>query len=533
MIKFFPLLLACATLTACTLIPDFEQPKIAAGAAFKEAPTEPVSDGSWKLADTKAADYFAKGEWWRIYGDAQLNALMQAALKHNPTLEVARERLVQARAQVDVADSNLYPDVTVGAGPTRQKYSKSSQEAQGFGGGEDPKPFTLYRANATFEYGLDLFGRARSNSRAAEATARSEEATFRAAQLNLQADVAENYFALRSLTQEEKLLKRTLKLREDTYNITRKRYEIGDVSDLDVASAEGERAATLALLHAVERQRAASEHALATLTGKAPALFRIALRPLKDAPPEVPAGLPSSLLERRPDIAAAQGAMAAANARIGVARAAFFPSITLTANGGFESQELGDLFNWSSRTWALGPIAGTALTAPLFTGGRNSANLAIAKSSFRQAVATYRAQVLTAFRETEDALSDLRTGRAETAAQEVALAASRRAFRIARAQYENGFISYPVLLDNERNLLAAERGLVQARGQHYVASITLIRALGGDWGQSSAMPEASALTPVTPEKADNSPSKAAKPAEGAGENGELPENMPFKRQGTP
>jgi multidrug efflux system outer membrane protein len=235
----------------------------------------------------------------------------------------------------------------------------------------------------------------------------------------------------------------------------------------------------------VQRLRAASEHGLAVLLGKAPAEFSLAPTPLQPVNLRVPPGLPSALLERRPDVAAAERAMAAANARIGVAKAAFFPSLTLTGTGGFESATLGDLFKWSSRAFLLGPLAGTALNVPIFDGGRRKGNLANARAVYEEDVANYRQQVLNAFREVEDNLSDMRILEAQTQAQSDAVNASQRAADLSRTQYAEGAVDYLNVIDAQRSVLQAKRAAVQLQGVQAAATVNLIRALGGGWGDAA------------------------------------------------
>lgn len=494
--KFILGLLAFTALTACDLAPDLKQPKVDIPAAFKEAPVadeQPIADGKWAPANPAMAEQFGKDEWWRVFGDERLNELVASAHKESPTLEAARQRLQQTRAFTKAEESRLWPDITAGGGVSRQKYSASNPN---FPPGVPVKPFTLYNAEVAIDYGLDLFGRARNLAKAAQEREEGAEQAYRAARITLAADVAEAYYRLRGLRAEEATLKRNLDLRGETVDITRKRYEIGDVSDLDLARAEGEAAATKADLFAVEQQRAIVEHALAMLTGKPPASFTIDTTEIIAPPPAIPQGLPATLLERRPDIAQAEHEMAATNAEVGFARGAFFPSINLGASFGYQASEAGSLFDWSSRTWLLGPATGTLLSMPIFTGGRNSANLAVAKSTFREAVANYRSQVLVAFRETEDALSGVRTAQGQASAQEDAANAAQRAYKVAKLQYDNGFIGYLERIDTERSLLAAQRGQARARAEQYVATVTLIRALGGGW--DIQVPQPGPAQPASP-----------------------------------
>lgn len=512
-------------LVACDLSPEFSVPKTEAPTVWKEVEATdglPVEDGNWKKVDEASFDAFGQGTWWKLFADSRLDALIDAGMQHSPTLEAARERLVQARQQEDIAESSLWPEVTGGAGANRQRQSSANPNIPP---GMAAKPYTLYRAQLGVDYGLDIFGRARNALEAAEQRGEAERALLRATQLTLQADIAEHYFTLLALTEEETMLARSILLRKETLGLARKRYEIGEVSDLDVARAETELATTEADIQSVSQQRAVTEHLLATLTGKAPADFIMpdcVLRAgstdscdLMSPPPQIPAGLPSSLLERRPDIARAAHELAARNAQIGVARAAFFPSIDLTASFGYESSSLGSLTDWSSRTWLLGPVSGTFMSLPIFTGGRNTANLLLSKSAYREQVATYRGTVLTAFREVEDSLAGIRTARERGLSQGKALAAGRRAYRIARLQYDSGYTDYLTLIDAERSLIAAARGEVQARGLQYVSTVTLIRALGGGWGDvkdgTSLMP-ASAQPAEKPKESTKKPVAAPAPA---------------------
>lgn len=494
-------LLAFTALTGCDLAPDYSKPDIDIPTAFKEAPptdTSPIVDGQWAAANPAMAEAFGKDEWWKVFGDDTLNQLVATAYKESPTLKAARARLQQSRAFTRAEESRLWPDITLGGNAIRQKYSASNPN---FPPGVPVKPFTLYSADATIDYGIDLFGRARNLAKAAQARETGAEETFRAARIALAADVSEAYYRLRGLRSEEATLKRNLALRTETVGITRKRYEIGDVSDLEVARAEGEEATTKAELFAVEQQRAIVEHALAILTGKPPAAFDITTTEIVDTPPTIDQGLPSTLLERRPDVAQAEREMAATNAEIGYARGAFFPSVDIGASFGYQASELGSLFDWSSRTWLLGPAAGTLLSVPVFNGGRNSANLAAAKAQFRGAVANYRAQVLVAFKEAEDALSGVRTAKGAAVAQEQAANAAQRAYRVAKLQYDNGFIGYLERIDAERSLLSAQRGQARARADQYVATISLIRALGGGWD----VPVANAAPPAAHDEATHDP----------------------------
>ncbi|SAL41833.1 multidrug efflux system lipoprotein [Caballeronia cordobensis] len=477
-------LMAALLLVGCSLAPTYEKPDVNAPSAYKETPALQASEaGTWKAA--QPSEEMLRGEWWTIFADATLDDLEKQAQDANQNLRAAAARVKEARAINQTARAGLFPTLDAGFGPTREKFSPASQFLPPNG---NVPAQTLWRAQASVSYEVDLFGRVANTVQAANAETQQSEALFRSVQLALQADVAQNYFNLRELDAEADVYTRTVQLREQALKLVQKRFNEGDISELDLARAKSELATARSEAMTVQRLRAASEHSLAVLLGKAPAEFTMAANPLKPVTIRVPPGLPSSLLERRPDIAAAERAMAAANARIGVAKAAFFPSLTLTGLGGFESATLGDLFKWSSRTFLLGPFAGTALNIPIFDGGRRKGNLANARAIYEEDVASYRQQVLVAFREVEDNLSDLRILEDQTATQEDAVKASVRAAQLSRTQYTEGAVNYLDVIDAERTVLQTQRSSVQLQGAQAISTVNLIRALGGGWGDAMPKP---------------------------------------------
>jgi len=383
------------------------------------------------------------------------------------------------------AHAGLFPSLDAGFGPTRERVSASSLFEPD---GTNVPQQTFWRAQASASYEVDLFGRVASTVDAASADTQRSEALYRSVLLALQADVAQNYFALRELDSEAEVFAQAVRLREQTLKLVTRRYAEGEITELDVSRAQAELATAQSDAMTVQRLRAASEHSLAVLLGSAPAEFSMAADRLTPVELRIPPGLPSSLLERRPDVAAAERAMAAANSRIGVAKAAFFPSLTLTGTGGFESATLGDLFKWSSRAFLLGPLAGTALNIPIFDGGRRKGNLANARAVYEEDVAAYRQQVLVAFREVEDNLSDVRIVEAQTKTQNEAVEASQRAADLSRVQYTEGAINYLDVIDAERTVLQARRAAIQLQGVKAASTVNLIRALGGGWGDAIPQP---------------------------------------------
>lgn len=485
---------ATLILAACSMAPAYKAPVADATAQFKEASpawsqeTATALDGStWKAA--LPSEDAARGDWWKIFNDAYLDDLERRALEANQDLRAAAARVKEARALNQVARADLFPTVGAGLGATRQQPSAASQ---GLPDGTHVQPSTVYRAQANVSYEVDLFGRVASSVDAAKAETERSEALFRSVQLALQADVAQNYFTLRELDAELAVYARAVALREDALRLLKSRFAEGDISEVDVLRSEAELATARSAAMTAERLRAASEHSLAVLLGKTPAEFSMPASPLVAVNLRIPAGLPSSLLERRPDIAAAERAMAAANARIGIAKAAFFPSLSLTGTGGFESSSFGNLFKWSSRSFLLGPLAGTALSIPLFDGGRRKGDLANARATFDERAAGYQQQVLVAFREVEDNLATLRILEDQTRTQGEAVAASTKAAELLRAQYTEGATNYLDVIDAERSVLNARRDAVQLEGLQAIATVNLIRALGGGWDDTANPPPVAA-----------------------------------------
>lgn len=454
------------TLASCSLAPKFMLPDTQTPEVFREA------EGVWK--EGQPAAHLEKGEWWKVFNDDVLNKLQAEALTGNQTLAAMAARVKQARQTARIATSYMFPGVDGTGGATRQK---PNAVARGMGGGGDLAIEDSYRLGANLTYELDLFGRVLDSHRAARADAQSAQALFENTKLSMQADIADLYFTARALDADIALLSDTLKIREESLNILKKRLEVGVITELDIAESVVDLETTRSNYQAALQQRKETETALAVILGIPPAHFQLTTKPFDIALPVIPAGLPSQLLERRPDIASAQQNLAAANARIGIARAAFFPVLNLTASGGFEAATLGDLFNWSSRSWALGPL----MTVPIFGGGRAVANYKRSKDIYEETVAEYRQQVLVAFKDVEDSLSSMKTLADQSASQQVAEAAAKRAEEIAGKRYESGDVGYLESITARRNALEAQRNGIRIDRNRLVATVRLIRALGGGW----------------------------------------------------
>ncbi|MGH8807064.1 MAG: efflux transporter outer membrane subunit [Noviherbaspirillum sp.] len=467
--KFAPLL-AALILAGCAA-PELRAPQIEVPSGFKE---EATVDSRWKPAQPAEAQ--PRGEWWKAFNDSTLNKLIEDATAANANLAAAAARVKQARAIAGIAEADRIPAVNAELGGQRARLSTTDA---GLPQGSAVAPGNAYRGRLTASYEVDLFGRVANNVSAAQADAEGSEATFRSVLLALQADVAQTYFRLRATDAELAFLNETVRLREENVRINQRRYDLGDLGELDLSRSKTELATTRSDAIALDRQRAQLEHALAVLLGKPAAAFSADNNPLlaSSSLPGIPAGLPSALLERRPDIAAAQRAMIAANARIGVAKSAMFPALRLTAAGGASSADLSDLFTWSSRSWVLGAL----LSLPVIDGGRNRANIARSEAALEESVATYRQSVLAAFAEVEDNLSGLRTLAGQAQSIDDAVTSARRSAELANKLYQAGRSSYLDVLDAQRNLASVERNAVQLRGTRATTTVALIRSLGGGW----------------------------------------------------
>lgn len=486
------MLLAMQVIAGCAA-PDFRQPDVPTPSAFKESNatssiavstesldgrSDGAATGQWKAA--QPAESSPRGEWWTAFSDPALDALEDEAFAANGDLVAAAARIQQARALLRGAEADRYPQVGLGAEALR---GRSSDASLGVPQGSKVPTANFFQTGIRASYEIDLFGRVANNVNAAKADAGATEATYRSVLLTLQADVAQTYFQLRESDAELALLKETVRLRDDNVKLAQSRFSAGDISEIDLSRARTERATAQSEAIGIERQRAVAEHALAVLLGRAPAGFDFGANPLLDVSnvPAIPAGLPSSLLERRPDIAAAQQQMFAANARIGVARSAIFPALSLTGQGGAESYQLSDLFRLTSTTWLIGAV----MSLPIVDGGRNRANIRRAEAGLEESVGVYRQRVLRAFAEVEDNLVGLRTLGGQARAIDEAVASARRAADLAEKRYRAGQTGYLESIDARRELLAAQRQAVQLRGSRATTTVALIRSLGGGWDAPS------------------------------------------------
>lgn len=411
------------------------------------------------------------------FADPALDALIERALENNADLAAAAARVDQSRALAGAARADFFPQVGLDASATRQRSLDNNYRAS---------DHASLPGIATWE--LDLWGRIRKGTTAARADAGAAVATLDAARVSLAAEVAQTHYTLLATALEKAAVERGVTTRRDARRIIADRAEIGTSSPLDLARADTELANAEADLAAVSQRAATLQNALAVLLGSESATAEVEQTSSLPPPPVTPADLPSDLLQRRPDLAAAQLAMDAASARIGVARAAFFPTIALTGSAGWESADFSDLVSGDTRVWSFGP----KLYLPLFQGGRNRANLTRAQATFAEQAALYRQSVLLAFRDVRDALAATRFLAEQTAATERAATAARRAADLSRIRYDAGAVSYLEVVESERSALEAERAVARLRGQRLVAAASLIRSLGGGW-ENPAAPSATPL----------------------------------------
>jgi multidrug efflux system outer membrane protein len=458
-LKLLPLA-AALFLAGCATAPAELPATVAAPAQFKEA------GPAWTVATPAEAQ--DRGAWWKAFADPVLDGLVERAAANNTSIQEAAARLAQARALVRHADADRAPQIGIGASAARGAGANTASGAT---------PATLTSATANLSYEIDLFGRLARASDAAALDAKAREALLQSTRLLVQAEVAQAYLSLRAIDAERALVRETVAAYEGTLRLTQRRHQAGDIAELDVARVASELASTESEALALDRRRAELEHALAVLVGDAASNFNLDAGEWTTALPRIPAGIPATVLARRPDVSAAQSSLMAAQARLGVARTAWFPNLSLTAAGGYASPELGDLFKWSARAWGVGAL----LSLPIFDGGRREAGVQGAQAQLDAAGAAYRSQVLVAFKEVEDQLSALRLLQQQAQAQARAVTSARRATVLSESRYRNGMDSQLELLDARRSELRNRRQELQVRSGQYQATVSLIRALGGDW----------------------------------------------------
>jgi len=457
-------LVAAATLGGCALAPPLKIPDVPTAAAYKEA-------GPWIAA--QPADGLPRGEWWKEYRDPELDALQTQLIAHSPDLAAALARYEQAKAYADQIRSGLFPSLALGADTERDGLS-NMRPLRPAGSANNYNSFTV---GAQANYELDLWGRIRNEVTAARAQAQADQADLESARLSLQAQLADDYIVLRGLDQQIALLKETVNAYEKALALTQARHAGGIAAGLDVARAQTQLDTSRSLAEQTLALRAVSEHAIAALIGESASEFSIAPRLTALELPQVPAGVPSTLVQRRPDIAAAQRRIAASNANVGVARAAFFPSVTLSAALGYQSTQVGSWMTAPSAFWSIGP----SLLLSVFDAGKRKAQVAQAQAALAESGSLYRGVVLTAFEQVEDSLALTHHYRIAATEEHSAVTAARRSLDLSLTEYREGAASYLDVVTSQTVTLQTELTALDLDTRELRASVQLIRALGGGW----------------------------------------------------
>jgi multidrug efflux system outer membrane protein len=454
-------------LAGCAAGPDYRRPAVEMPVAWKvEAPFREGAPND--LAD--------KGPWWVRFGDPQLDVLEQAALTGSPTLAAANARLTQARATLVATTAGLFPQIVLGARATRLEIS-TNRPLTNYGSPNFSTVQNDFLPALAASYEVDLAGRVRRTIEGARASAEQSAADLENVRLLLTAELATDYFSLRELDVELDVLLRSIEFQRRALELATARHDLGAASGLDVAQQQSLLDSTLTQVDVLRRQRDQFEHAIATLIGTPAPIFALLQEVRALVPPQVPIGVPSDVLERRPDVASAERAMAVANAQVGVANAAFYPSIILSPVYGYESNALSSLFNVPSLLWSVG----VSVTQPIFDAGRIRANFDFAKAGYDMTVANYRRVVLTAMQEAEDGITGMAALDRATTQARIAITSAEQVLDIATSRYEGGIATYLEVITAQQALLSNERLAAQLQGQLLLTSVFLVKALGGDW----------------------------------------------------
>jgi NodT family efflux transporter outer membrane factor (OMF) lipoprotein len=464
-----------ATACGCAVGPNYRRPGTEIPSAWQpEAPWHEAAPG----------DALLKGKWWELFQDATLNPLVEQALQSNQNLKVSAARLDQARSQVTVARADLFPTIDLAAAGQRTKTS-ANRPLSSYNVPNESTVQNQFVVGPTISYELDLFGRVRREVEGYRAAAEQAAADFENVRLMLTTQLVSDYFTLRELDSEIDVVKRSLDLEKDALTFITSRHDLGFATGLDLAQQQALVQNSAAQLELLQVQRAQNEHAIATLVGTPAPGFIVASRVVPGNLPLLPLGMPSDLLQRRPDVASAERAMAAANARVGVARAAYFPTIQLVPAVpafGWESNAVATLFNAPSQLWSVGLSA----TQTVFDAGRTRANVHIAEADYRAAVATYRQTVLGAMEEVENGITGLVSLERAAGEANASVGSAQRAFDIATDRYKGGVAIYLDVLTAQQTLLANQRQAVQIQGQQFLTTVYLVKALGGGWQEPAA-----------------------------------------------
>ncbi|RON57208.1 efflux transporter outer membrane subunit [Pseudomonas frederiksbergensis] len=464
------LLIMALALQGCSMAPAYKAPVIDLPAQYREQ----ASDGPWHLAEP---DRQVSSHWWQLYEDPRLNDLQQQLLKANPDLAAALAHFDAAQAYAGQLHAGLFPQISASAQPLRQRQS----DGKPLRGSNQPSVYNSDTAGFALSFDLDLWGRIRNQVAAGDAQVAASADDLAAARLSLQQQLATLYIQLKGLDAQNGILTRSLDDYTQALQLTRDRYEGAIASELDLTRAQSQLAEARAQMDDVRAQRDLAEHAIGELVGEPASVFQLTANDQRLNVPSVPDALPSTLLQRRPDIAAAERRVFAANANIGVARAAWYPDFSLTGLLGGQTAGSGNLLAAGNRYWALGPL----VNLPIFDGGRLDANERQAKAEFEEAAAHYRSQVLRAVREVEDNLGQLRDLQREAEDEQAAVDAAQRTQTLAMNSYEAGAVNYLDVVTAQTSALQAQRRLQTLRTRQLQASVGLVVALGGGWNSGA------------------------------------------------
>jgi multidrug efflux system outer membrane protein len=470
-------------LSACTVGPDYKQP-------VAQTPPEWQTDSYWRVAAPSHAPLGAN--WWTSYGDATLNGFVDQALAQNQTLAAALAHYAQARATLANNTAQRLPEVDLGATGARARISQNRPRTNY----ATPTQSTVQndvRVGPTVDYDTDLFGRIRREIESATASAQQSADDLANARLVLSTDLANDYFSMRELDAEIDVLNRSVVLQQKALDYVTTQHDLGSVSGLDVLQQKSELDTTRVQARLLLNQRAQFEHAIAALIGVPAPQFAIAPKVIDASVPVIPLGLPSDLLQRRPDIASAERAMAAANAQIGVAKAAYFPSLSLAPGIGWESTQFASLLSAPTLMWTLGATVGQVI----FDGGRRAANVDFASAGYQAAEANYRQTVLNAFQQVQDGVTGLSVLDAAAKESQEAVSDARRLLTLANDRYSGGLVAFLDVITAQQSLLTSERQDVQIHGQQLTLSVSLVKALGGGWDVNDPLAASPATLPAS------------------------------------
>ena len=467
--------LACFALAGCAVGPNYQRPSAPA-----PAPDAYKTEAPWRTAAPK--DSLPKGAWWEVFNDPELNAYEQQLLTANQSLLAAKDRLDEARSLARVTSAAFFPQASVDPNASRNRYSSQRPEVLTLG---NPLTQSTYEIPFYINWEPDLFGRIRRNLEASNANLQATAADMYNVDLVLTSELAADYFSLRELDAEYQVVLDSVQIQQKGLQLVEYRHNGGVASGLDLAQQQTLLDATQTQLDLVKQQRDQFEHAIAVLTGNPASSFSVPIKSLTEGPVPVPLGVPSDLLERRPDIAIAERQMAQQNALVGVAKAAFYPQLTLSGSGGFQSTSIASLISAPTAIWSFGGD----LLEPVVNGGRNRANLAFARQSYSESVANYRETVLVAFQQVEDGLTGLNQLAQAESTQNTAVADAQRALEIANNRYVGGVTTYLDVITAQSTLLTNQRLSTQLLGQQMVTEVALVKALGGGWDASQIQNE--------------------------------------------